>query len=249
MKNIKVLENVEFKSFVINNYISPSNCKKIIKELNKFNEFDDTVMGGRHRINKGSKNFKKFLNSSKNSKAFFDSINNVNYFKSLFKIFKKINGLYSNKVHNNYEFSKKVYGAQSGTLITGKKTNRKKNLVYLDLDFSVSDKGYSRGPHRDRDSRVFNFLIYLNTLSKKDGAILNLFNIKKKTNFKEARFPSRKELKKVESIKVTAGTAVFFESTPNSYHSVSNFYAITNKKRYFIYGSYSQNKKVIWSKF
>ena len=35
-------------------------------------------------------------------------------------------------------------------------------------------------------------------------------------------------------------------SSPNSYHSVTDFYAKKNKYRYFIYGSFSLNKKVKW---
>ena len=69
--------------------------------------------------------------------------------------------------------------------ITENTTDRNKNIVYLDIDFSISSKGYSRGPHRDRDSRVINFLIYLNNLSKKDGARLKLYNVKKKSTIKK----------------------------------------------------------------
>ena len=49
-------------------------------------------------------------------------------------------------------FSKTLFGSQSGKRITENKTNIKKNILYLDLDFSISGKGYSRGAHRDRDS-------------------------------------------------------------------------------------------------
>ena len=47
------------------------------------------------------------------------------------------------------------------------------------MDFSVSESGYNRGPHRDRDSRILNFLVYLNTLDKKDGGKLFFFTILK----------------------------------------------------------------------
>ena len=37
---------------------------KIIRELEGFGKYDDQVMGGRKRINKGSLNFKKYLKIS-----------------------------------------------------------------------------------------------------------------------------------------------------------------------------------------
>ena len=49
----------------------------------------------------------------------------------------------------------------------------------LDIDFSVSNKGYYRSVHRDRETRVINFLIYLNSLSSKDGGALRYIRRKK----------------------------------------------------------------------
>ena len=91
-------------------------------------------------------------------------------------------------------FSKSIYGAQKGNKVTNIKTNLNKNIIYLDMDFSVSESGYNRGPHRDRDfSRILNFLVYLNTLDKKDGGklflilkikeILNILDFQKKKIF------------------------------------------------------------------
>ena len=51
------------------------------------------------------------------------------------------------------------------------------------MDFSVSDRGYNRGPHRDRESRVINFLIYLNTLKKEDGGNFFFLKLKKEKTF------------------------------------------------------------------
>ena len=141
----------------------------------------------------------------------------------------------------------KKFLVQSGNKITNIKTNTKKNILYLDVDFSSSGKGYSRGAHRDRDSRIINFLIYLNNLTQKDGGYLKLFNLKnKKMNINDKRFISEKKLKLVKNLKAKAGRAIFFVSSPNSYHSASNFYAKKVKRRYFIYGSFSLNKKVNW---
>ena len=57
-----------YKQFIkIDNFISKKDCKKIIKEIDKFKKFDDLVMSGRKRINKGSQNFKNFMQKSKTS--------------------------------------------------------------------------------------------------------------------------------------------------------------------------------------
>ena len=117
------------------------------------------------------------------------------------------------------------------------------------MDFSVSDKGYNRGPHRDRDSRVINFLIYLNDLKNNDGGKLFFYKVKKNyKRFKYPRFPNASKLNVLKSFPAKKGLAVFFPSSPDSYHSVSKFLGNTVKKRYFIYGSFSLNKPVVWKK-
>ncbi len=248
MKKQKTIDNLDFQNLVIENFFSKKKCKKIIKEIKKFGKYDDLVMGGRKRINKGSKNFYEFLSQSTESRKFFGNINNFKYFKKIQNYFNGKNRCYDlNDNQKKFEFSKKIFGSQSGNKITNIKTNTKKNILYLDVDFSSSGKGYSRGAHRDRDSRVINFLIYLNNLTKKDGGYLKLFNLKnKKMNIRDKRFMKEKQLKLVTNLKAKAGRAIFFVSSPNSYHSASNFYAKKTKKRYFIYGSFSLNKKVNW---
>ena len=74
---------------------------------------------------------------------------------------------------SKFIFSKKLFGSQSGKKITKIKTDLNKNILYLDIDFSISGKGYTRGPHRDRDSRIINFLIYLNNLTLKTEEIFS----------------------------------------------------------------------------
>ena len=246
MKKIEVIKNLDFSHFIYRDYISKKYCSKIIEELNNFNKFDDNVMDGRNRINKGSKNFKNFLNKSKNSKKIYDKLNSIKFFNFLKKKIKYKKFKWNEK-KKKYHFSKKIFGSQSGKKITEIETDQKKNIVYLDLDFSVSTKGYNRGAHIDRNSRIINFLIYLNNLDEKDGGVLELFNIKQKF-LKTKRFIDKKNLKLIKRLKAKAGTVIFFLSSPDSYHSVSKFVPKNKKKRFFIYGSYSLNKKVIWQK-
>jgi hypothetical protein len=248
MKKISVIKNLDYKNIIINSFLSKKQCTEIINELSLVNKFDDVVMGGRYRINKGSLNFKRFIKKSKSSRKFFNKLNNKKFYIALTKQFKKKPGKYFlDYTQQNQIYSKTISGSQKGNSVTTEKTNTKKNIIYLDMDFSISHKGYSRGPHVDRDSRVLSFLIYLNDLDKKDGARLELYNIKKNITHDSERYISKNKLKLIKCIKPAAGKIIFFESTPNSYHSVTNFYAKKTLKRYFIYGSYSLNKKVLWN--
>ena len=119
----------------------------------------------------------------------------------------------------------------------------------LDIDFSLSEKGYYRSAHRDRDTRIINFLIYLNSIPKKYGGALQVFSLKKKLNenFKSyPRFPKTNKLKKVAEFQPKIGKIIIFLSSPDSYHGASKFKSNGKVKRFFIYGSYSLNKIVKW---
>ena len=76
-----------------------------------------------------------------------------------------------------------------------------------------------------------------------------MINVKnKELKLSKKRFIEKKYLKLIKNLSAKAGKAIFFISSPNSYHSVTDFYAKNNKYRYFIYGSFSLNKKVKWKK-
>jgi len=236
----------EFIYFKKENFLDSLTCKKIINEIDDYKKYDDLVMSGRKRINKGTKNFKKFIESSPISNSFFKKFNNLSFCKKLIKEinYKKDTCKWEIDL-GNFKYSKVNSGAQKGNKITNIKTNTKKNIVYLDMDFSVSEKGYFRGPHRDRETRIINFLIYLNNTDKRDGGILNFYNINKK-KFKYPRFPNIRDVKSQKKFLPKSGNAIFFYSTPGSYHAVTKFLGKKIKKRYFVYGSYSLNKPVNW---
>ena len=69
--------------------ISKDTCNNFVKEIQKSKAFDDMIMGGRSRINKGSKNFKNFIKKSKNADLLYRKFNNFNFYKTIEKIFKK----------------------------------------------------------------------------------------------------------------------------------------------------------------
>ena len=65
------------------NAISAKNCEIIISEIKKTKVFDDLIKGGRNRINKGSKNFKKYIRNSKFSRQLYNKFNRPFFYKKV----------------------------------------------------------------------------------------------------------------------------------------------------------------------
>ena len=61
MINLGKLKKIKsnFPVLVAEKAIPKNVCKHLISEISLSKSFDDIIMGGRSRINKGSKNFKK----------------------------------------------------------------------------------------------------------------------------------------------------------------------------------------------
>ena len=247
-----------FPVFVIDKFLSKKVCDKIYYEIIKHSKYDDSVMGGRNRINKGSNNFKEFISKTIYANRLFNKINSFSFYKKLDKILKinfKNNKWYSK--HRPARFSKSNYSSQKPRtkleLKKISKNNAKSNLfAYLDVDFSAATGGYARKAHRDNETRLINFIIYLNSVPKKCGGTLKIFNQKMRKHTVEEkylRFPKEKKLKLVKKLQASKGLAVIFQSSPDSYHQVTKFLSKNNKKRVFIYGSFSLNRPVIWKYF
>jgi len=256
MINIGKLKKIKtnFPVLVAKKAIPINICKKLISEINSSKSFDDMIMGGRSRINKGSKNFKNYLKDSRYSLKLFKKFNSKIFFKKVEKIFKKrfkentwIN-LNNPKSFNPKKFTpkRKVNSKELKKLLGN---NYRNPILNLDIDFSVSKGGYRLRPHRDDVNRLYNFLIYLTDIPKKNGGSLILYKKKSKKNIRKnfRRFPKDRELKVVKEFTPRQGTVIFFKSTPNSYHGVKRFKEYNCPKRFFIYGSYALNKPVVWS--
>ena len=252
VEKLKKFKN-NFPILVGNKAISNNFCASLIKEISSSETFDDLIMGGRSRINKGSKNFKKYINKSKISKKLFQLFNSKKFYNKIENVFKKnfknqswVN-LYPPKLFNTKKFTikKKINSTELKALLS---KNYKHPNVNLDIDFSVSKGGYRLRPHRDDITRLYNFLIYLTDIPRKNGGSLAIYKKKAKKNIRKSfkRFPKMSELEIVKSFTPKKGTVVFFQSTPNSYHGVKLFIEKNCPKRFFIYGSYAQNTPVIW---
>ena len=233
--------------------LSSRDCETIINEIKKAKSFDDLIQGGRNRINKGSKNFKDYLQNSKlsrklynqfNSKSFYRKVENR--FKNMFKTYGWSNTFLPKKFLSQKYTNKRLMNSKELVKMLGK--SYKNPNVNLDIDFSVSKGGYRLRPHRDDVTRLYNFLIYLNDIPKKSGGSLTIFKKKTDKKFRKSfkRFPSISELTKVKEFTPSKGSIIFFQSTPNSYHGVTLFKENKGEKRFFIYGSYALSKPVVW---
>jgi len=118
VKKLKKFKN-NFPILVGNKAISNHLCTSLIKEISSSETFDDLIMGGRSRINKGSKNFKKYINKSKISKKLFQLFNSKKFYNKIENIFKKnfknqswVN-LYPPKLFNTKKFTIKKRLIQS----------------------------------------------------------------------------------------------------------------------------------------
>ena len=60
IEKLKVIKS-NFPVLVGDKVLSKSICKALIKEISNSKSFDDMIMGGRSRINKGSKNFNIYI--------------------------------------------------------------------------------------------------------------------------------------------------------------------------------------------
>ena len=243
-----------FPVLVGDNVVNANTCNLLIDEISKSKAFDDMIMGGRSRINKGSKNFSNYIKTSNNSAKLFKLFNSKVFYKKIENLFSKNfkDGSWTNthkpRVFNPKKFTikKKLNSSELKKLLGNNYSNPKVNL---DIDFSVSKGGYRLRPHRDDITRLYNFLIYLTDIPKKNGGSLTIYRKKAKKNLRKSfrRFPKINELEIVKAFTPKKGTVVFFQSTPNSYHGIKRFVERNCPKRFFIYGSYALNKPVIWN--
>lgn len=249
-KNLKKkYYNFGYPVVKIDNFLEKKFCHNIILEMEKFNVFDDKVMVSRNRINKGSNNFKNFINNSVHSKKLYNKLNTYRCFLFMKRLLNLNNSNW--RFFNSIKyFSKTNYGEQETTILTKIKkifnrTRFVKTSLNLDIDFSIAERGYYRNIHRDRDNRVINFLLYFNNVESKSGGSFNIYSYNK--NY-FPRFPNKKFTKIKKKIFPKIGTLVIFLSSPNSYHEAGKFLSRKNEKRFFLYGSYCLNKKVLWFK-
>ena len=117
-----------FPLIKIDNFISSKLCNNLKEVIENQNNFDDFVMNGRNRINKGSNTFREFLSSSKNANKIYNSLNSRATFIKILKIFEDNfqNSFWKFK-QKKLQFSKTNYGLQKGSKLT-KNFSKSKNV-------------------------------------------------------------------------------------------------------------------------
>ena len=257
------------KFAIIDNFLTEDFCKNLVSDAEKFIENDDytKIHGNRKSLENSNLNFSKLTKNSQswkeleskiNDQAFLDlcceklSINNKlvlkQFFKAndhskLFRKYKVISGSKVNKISTlslfkyfiirlfrdllrNLKFSKIFYPS--------------KIPIELLFDYSKAGNGYGREVHRDSDSRIIVFLIYLNSFPKNNneqtGGTLDLYKLNKETE--NLAQPDENSCELIKSIKPELGKMFIFSNENDSYHAVSKIKNLDGF-RHFIYGGYT----------
>ena len=241
-KNKKILTNPFplMISDISDDFLKKENQNLICNEILEIKRKENTemVMGGRYKY---SSNFFKKLKYCNHIFNFFNKESTYNF------LFNELNNsLRKFVLKNNYTMFLDTITKKD------KKINQflpflYKNKFYLEMDFSIAEKNYSREPHHDKHSRILSFLLYLNTTNIKSGGSLEIYKYKNDNNNFYERFPKKDDLELFTKIKPEFGKLIVFLSSPDSIHGVENFNSFQDEKRIFLYGSYSAFNNVKWT--
>ena len=119
------LENSLFKSInapypigFVDNFIDEKNCKKLYREILDFSNYDDLVMSGRQRVNKGSKNFNDYLKKSPSLLSLYEKLNNRDFYLNMKNILDNLpNSKKWRAEIGDFNYSKEDFSEQSFDLI------------------------------------------------------------------------------------------------------------------------------------
>ena len=256
---------------IIDNFIEEDHCKKLVLDAQNIlntNSEKEILNNNRQLISSTSITYNNFISNSQswlqlNEKLYSNNfyqeclknldinqnqfeLSNFFYKKNLTEIEKK----YKNLINKKFSYLKTgslmkllSYRIYKQILFRMKFLLKRKINLELIYDFSISRKGYKREIHRDSDSRVIVFLLYLNTFKDNiEGGNLNLHELKNKNINSVPPQPQSSNCNLIHSINPKAGRLVLFLNSTDAFHSVSEM--VGNQDRYFLYGSYTAlNKK------
>lgn len=256
------------KYFSIDNFINKETCKSLINSaedhINTKNK--PIIHGGREFLSSTDAKFDDLINNNKDWKKLLDKINSEKFLHSCLKKFDVVEkfclvNFFKTKKSKN--FQKKIQEISSSIMRLNTTNNllfytlyrlyrlclRKikfsklfypnKSAVELLFDYSKAVNGYSREIHRDSDSRLMVFILYLNSPSKNDnfkGGDFDIYKIIKGN--KNVTFPKEKNCKKIDTITPKAGKMIFFLNDNFSFHGVKKMQH-HSKARHFIYGGFT----------
>ncbi len=233
--------NKPFSYLVCEDFLSTNDQNQIINEISDLDVSFEVkkVMGGRYQYNTD------YLKKNSLSDKLYNFFNSIETFETIKnKLF--LNEKSLSKFYTKQNFDKIVKNNQVKSKIRKLFPFFFKNNFFLHMDFSVAKKDYFREPHHDKNTRIINFLLYLNTLENSGGA-LEIYKYKKNTN-NFSQFPKPDDVELDNKIDPKGGKLIVFLSTPDSVHGVEKFNPKKDEKRFFIYGSYTSYSKVEWVK-
>lgn len=255
------------KFIVIDNFLSSKDCEKLIIDANTFTQNIDFFKyhGNREDITSSSLAYNKLLQESLNWKNLANKLNSEEFFKTCFVKLNVDNSKFllrnffnadsltpREKVYKNIS-SKKLNLVSTKSLIKytsfrvfrdllrkikfSKFLNYNKKPLELLYNFAKAGNGYKREIHRDSDSRLIVFVLYLNKLSENgEGGTFDIYRLIKKDN--NLAQPDHNSCEKIQSIKPEIGKLVMFLNQDESYHAVTEMKNFDGC-RYFIYGSFT----------
>ena len=78
-KNYKTVD-ADYPILYFDKFLNDDVSKALCNEIEDFSSFDDLVMNGRNRVNKGSENFYKYLEKYPNVLKLYNALNSENSF-------------------------------------------------------------------------------------------------------------------------------------------------------------------------
>jgi len=251
---------------VIENFINENECGELIEDGKKFLEIKserEIISNNRQIIGSTSVTYNELLKNSKNWENLHEKINSHQFYQECLKnfnldsnqfelknfFFKKelsnIEKKYKNLINRKFSYLKigtlfklLLFRTYKEILFKIKFLFKKKINLELLFDFSISQKGYKREIHRDSDSRIIVFLLYLNSFKNNgEGGDLNLHELINKDKKHIPAQPKDENCRIVKTLSPKAGNLVLFLNNAEAFHSVSEM--MGEEKRYFLYGSYT----------
>lgn len=251
------------KFVIIDNFLTKDLSLELIKQIDDTIDFskEAKIHNNRSILTSTSSNFTKLLQNSKiwreleekiNSEKFLKyccdkiNINSSDYcLENFFKKNKKnfaFKEISEKKIKTVSTLGLIKYVAYRLYLSATRKIKfffSKKKPLELLFDVSRAGNGYFNHIHRDSDSRLVVFLLYLNSLDKttnSEGGELIFHKLIK--NDKNLATPDSSSCETIQTISPEAGKLVIFLNEDNSYHSVSKMNN-QNQHRYFLYGGFT----------
>lgn len=255
------------KYLIIDNFIKKEVCDNLISDVDKYVETNKllTINVNRQALFSSSLEFENLIKKSESWHKLSKKINSVEFLNfckekleitkrlSLKNFFKANNPSEKLKLYKNlsneklksiqiYTLTKflfyRIYRETLRKIKFSRFFNLKETPVELLFDYSKAGDGYFREIHRDSDSRLIVFLIYLNSLpSETKGGSLDIFKLKNNIPEKPAR-PKKEMCEKIESIEPKPGRLVIFRNDESSYHSVEKI-SNSSHSRSFVYGGFT----------